>query len=164
MAVPDTTPSCPALETARASDQLETPAPIPPWIILGSDSRFMRQYSSWAAVLAADPASWPEHSIRSSQAVWYPPGGPQQGRRSPHGTDSPPSEPDFRAWALRTTYGVGQIRCSALLLTGGDNPRVRRQKRRRQPACRCSPPRGLSPNRSITRAPWRRRRSPSAPW
>jgi hypothetical protein len=35
-AVPETTPNCPALETARASFQLETATPMPPWIIIGS--------------------------------------------------------------------------------------------------------------------------------
>ncbi len=33
--VPDTTPSWPADETARASLQSETPAPMPPWMISG---------------------------------------------------------------------------------------------------------------------------------
>jgi hypothetical protein len=36
-AVPETTPSWPVYETARASRQSETPAPMPPWIICGCD-------------------------------------------------------------------------------------------------------------------------------
>ena len=35
MAVPDTTPRCPARETSRASRQPETATPIPPWMIAG---------------------------------------------------------------------------------------------------------------------------------
>ena len=35
MAVPETTPSWPAVETARASGQPETAMPIPPWINQG---------------------------------------------------------------------------------------------------------------------------------
>src|SRR5689334_17259534 len=36
IAVPETTPSCPRRETARARDQLETAMPMPPWMITGS--------------------------------------------------------------------------------------------------------------------------------
>src|SRR6185369_4865969 len=39
MAVPETTPSWPCRDTARASVQLETPMPIPPWMIAGCDPR-----------------------------------------------------------------------------------------------------------------------------
>ncbi|GMV09864.1 MAG: hypothetical protein AMXMBFR55_15980 [Gemmatimonadota bacterium] len=35
MAVPDTTPSCPAEATARARRQFETAIPIPPWMTCG---------------------------------------------------------------------------------------------------------------------------------
>ncbi len=35
-AVPETTPSWPRRDTAFASVQFETPAPMPPWMIFGS--------------------------------------------------------------------------------------------------------------------------------
>src|SRR5690349_21023391 len=62
-AVPDTTPSWPSVETARASRQSETPAPMPPWMTSGAGTG-RRTSSAGAASAGRTPGALPRRERR----------------------------------------------------------------------------------------------------